>query len=46
MANADTGTCGCTPPAAPKLTEQVTGMYIAAPAFKNEGIRKVYGVWG
>ena len=46
MANADTGTCGCTPPAAPKFPEQVTGMYILARALKNVGIRNVYGLVG
>lgn len=46
MANADTGSCGCTPPAAPKFPEQVTGMYILARALKNVGIRNVYGLVG
>ncbi len=46
MESTSNNACGCTPKAAPKFPEQVTGMYILARALKNVGIRNVYGLVG
>ena len=46
MESISNNVCGCTPKAAPKFPEQVTGMYILARALKNVGIRNVYGLVG